>query len=218
MLPGVVIFDCDGVLVDSEPIANRILASAISGLGHPISVGETRKAFVGTSMSHVMQTVEAWTGQPLPGDWLERLQNDTFTAFRESLRPVPGVDQIVMQLDALGTPICVASSGTLEKIELTLGLTGLRHYFGESVFSSSMVAKGKPHPDLFLHAAEQMSAEPDECTVIEDSLPGVIGARAAGMQVFAYAGDPETDAQGLAAAGGTVFQSMKELAALLGLR
>lgn len=217
MQSGVVIFDCDGVLVDSEPVANRILASAISDLGYPISVSETRKAFVGTSMSYVMQTVEDWIGRPLPGDWLEQLRDDTFAAFRESLGPVPGVREIVTRLDTQGTPICVASSGPLEKIELTLGLTGLRPFFGQNIFSSSMVARGKPHPDIFLHAARQMDAAAIECTVIEDSVPGVMGARAADMQVFAYAGDPASDAQALAAAGGIVFQSMKDLEALLGL-
>jgi HAD superfamily hydrolase (TIGR01509 family) len=211
MLPELVIFDCDGVLVDSEPIANRIMAAAINRLGFPITVAETRASMVGHSMAQVMEKITHMTGRALPDDWRDNLQCDTYAAFRQSLRAVPCVEKAIAGICQAGIKICVASSGSPDKMALTLGLTGLRDYFGESLFSSTMVARGKPHPDLFLHAAAQMGVAADRAVVIEDSVPGVIGAVAAGMRVLAYAGDPESDQSRLAAAGGEIFFSMTEL-------
>ncbi len=216
--PELVIFDCDGVLVDSEPIANRVLAAAITLLGHPISVAETRAAFVGLSMARILQNLTQLTRRPLPDDWREQVQAETYAAFRQSLRPVPGALEAVARIQAANIPFCVASSGSLDKMELTLGLTGLRSYFGDRLFSSTMVARGKPHPDLFLYAAAQMGVGSDRAIVIEDSVPGVTGARAAGMGVFAYAGDPESDVAKLRAEGGEIFTAMADLPSLLGLK
>ncbi len=217
MPPGLVIFDCDGVLVDSEPAANQIMAAAITKLGYPISVEETRAALVGHSMAQVLLKVEQWTGRPPPGDWREKLQAETYAAFRQSLRPVPGAQEAVSRIQAAHIPICVASSGSPDKMELTLSLTGLRRYFGGRLYSSAMVARGKPHPDLFLYAASQMGVAPDRAVVIEDSVPGVTGAVAAGMKALAYTGDPESNAGALAAAGGRLFSAMADLPGLLGL-
>lgn len=215
--PDLVIFDCDGVLVDSEPIANRVLADLINRLGHPISVAETRAAFLGLSVAQEMKSLSRKIGRALPDDWYETVHAETYVAFRQSLRAVPGVEEVVARVRASDIAFCIASSGALDKMELTLGLTGLRHYFGDRIFSSSMVARGKPHPDLFLHAAAQMGIAPNRAVVIEDSVPGVMGAKAAGMHVFAYTGDPESDLSGLVAAGGHIFTDMADLLGLLGL-
>ncbi len=216
MLPELVIFDCDGVLVDSEPVANSVLAAAITRLGFPMSVTDTRAAFVGFSMSQILVNVTELTGLPAPDDWRANVQAETYAAFRQSLRAVPGVQEVVARIQAANVALCVASSGSLDKMELTLGLTGLRAYFGDRLFSSTMVTRGKPHPDLFLHAATQMGITPNRAVVIEDSVPGVMGARAAGMQVYAYAGDPESDGVKLKAEGGQIFTDMAELPRLLG--
>lgn len=216
--PGLVIFDCDGVLVDSEPIANSALAAAITSLGLPMSVAQTRAAFVGLSMRQIMENVSELAGRQIPDAWRQTLQEETYAAFRRSLRAVPGVQEVLAHIQAANIALCVASSGSLDKMELTLGLTGLRAYFGDNLFSSTMVARGKPHPDLFLHAAAQMGVSVDRAVVIEDSVPGVMGARAAGMQVFAYAGDPESNAIKLRAEGGEIFTDMADLPRLLALK
>lgn len=216
--PGLVIFDCDGVLVDSEPIANHVLAAAVMRLGLPMNVTDTRAAFVGLSMRQIMKNISGLTGQPVPDAWRQTLQDETYAAFRRSLRAVPGVQEVLAHIQAANIALCVASSGSPDKMELTLGLTGLRAYFGDNLFSSTMVARGKPHPDLFLHAAAQMGVSVDRAVVIEDSVPGVMGARAAGMQVFAYAGDPESNAAKLRAEGGEIFTGMADLPRLLALK
>lgn len=217
-LPELAIFDCDGVLVDSEPVANRILAAAINRLGYPISVAETRASMMGHSMAQIMVKIPQLTGRPLPEGWRENLQQETYAAFRESLCAVPGVEAAILSIRDAGIKICVASSGSPDKMELTLGLTGLRSYFGDHVFSSTMVTRGKPHPDLFLHAAVEMGVLPARAVVIEDSAPGVAGARAAGMRALAYAADPEYDVARLQAEGAEIFRDMAALPGLLGLR
>lgn len=216
--PGLVIFDCDGVLVDSEPIANKIMAAAVTRLGLPMNVTDTRAAFVGLSMRQIMKNISGLTGQPVPDTWRQTLQDETYAAFRRSLRAVPGVQEVLAHIQAANIALCVASSGSPDKMELTLGLTGLRAYFGDNLFSSTMVARGKPHPDLFLYAAERMGVSANRAVVIEDSAPGVMGARAAGMQVFAYAGDPESNATKLRAEGAEIFTGMADLPRLLALK
>ncbi len=215
MTPALVIFDCDGVLVDSEAIANRIMAETITATGIPITSEECRARFVGGTLQRVMDTVEEWLGRPLPAGWKEDFEARRNAAFREDLQPVPGVAAAVEALRAAGIPICVASSGTFEKMNLTLGLTGLKDYFDGNIFSAASVTRGKPAPDLFLYAAERMGQLPETCTVVEDSLLGVTAGVAAGMRVLAYAADGDADA--LKAAGGQPFADMAELPGLLGL-
>lgn len=215
MTPALVIFDCDGVLVDSEVIANRVMAEAITASGIPISTEECLARFVGGSLQRVVDTVEEWLGTPLPPGWKEDFEARRNAAFRRELKPVPGAEAAVAAIRASGTPICVASSGTMEKMNLTLGLTGLNVLFGDNLFSTTMVARGKPAPDLFLYAAERMGHRPENCVVVEDSLPGVTAAVAAGMRVVAYAAAGDT--QDLTAAGGAVFHDMSALPGLLGL-
>ena len=213
--PDLVIFDCDGVLVDSEPLANAVLARALSAEGLVMDVAESRRRYVGLSMATVITRVEAELGRPLPPGWLDALQQETFATFRASLRPVPGVAAAIDAIRAAGLPVCVASSGSLDKMGVTLGLTGLAERFGGRLFSSSMVARGKPFPDLFLHAAASMGVAPQRAVVVEDSLPGVEAACAAGMRALAYASDGDPAA--LAAQGGEAFLDMALLPGLLGL-
>jgi len=215
--PQLVIFDCDGVLVDSEPIANRILTAAINRLGYSISVAETRAAMVGHSMAQVMEKISQMTGKTFLDAWRIDLQRETYAAFRQSLCAVRGVEPAIRRIRDAGIKLCVASSGSPDKMELALGLTGLQRYFGEALFSSTMVARGKPHPDLFLLAASHMGVLPDQAVVIEDSAPGVAGARAAGIRVLAYAGDAESDTGRLRAAGAEIFEEMAQLPGLLGI-
>ncbi|MGF1594217.1 MAG: HAD family hydrolase [Kiloniellaceae bacterium] len=215
MTPALVIFDCDGVLVDSEAIANRIMAETITASGIPITYEDCRARFVGGTLQRVMDTVEQWLGRPLPPGWKEDFEARRDEAFRRELHPVPGVAAAIEAIRAGGAEVCVASSGSPEKMELTLGLTGLRHHFGERLFSANMVAQGKPEPDIFLHAAERMGCLPETCVVVEDSLLGVTAGVAAGMRVLAYAA--ESDPAILKAAGGHPFADMTELPGLLGI-
>lgn len=215
MTPALVIFDCDGVLVDSETIANRIMAETITATGIPITFEECRARFVGGTLQRVVDTVEEWLGKPLPASWKTDFEARRNAAFRQGLRAIPGVAAAVEKILESGTPICVASSGSLDKMELTLGLTDLRRYFGDNIFSASMVARGKPHPDIFLYAAEQMGQMPQNCAVVEDSLLGTTAGMAAGMRVLAYAA--ETDEDALVAAGGQTFTDMAQLPGLLGI-
>jgi len=208
--PTLGIFDCDGVLVDSEPPANRVLARAISELGWPMTAEEATQRFKGLSLADCVRIVEERLGAPVPEDFLPQLNERTYEAFRRELRPVPGVERVVA---ALRVPHCVASSGSHEKMRLTLGLTGLLRYFDDHLFSATEVNRGKPAPDLFLHAARRMGTEPGACVVVEDSLPGVQGAVAAGMRVFGFAREEEPAR--LEAAGAVPFRCMDELLPLI---
>jgi HAD superfamily hydrolase (TIGR01509 family) len=213
--PSLVIFDCDGVLVDSEPIANRVLAEALNEAGYAISLDEAVARFVGRSMASVIAMVETDHGRSLPEGWLEDCQARTFEAFRRDLLAMPGMEEA---LKRISVPVCVASSGAPDKIAHSLSLTGLDRFFDGNLFSASMVARGKPAPDLFLYAARTMGVEPEQCLVIEDSVPGVEAAVAAGMRVLGFVGGGHADAaleSRLESAGARVFSEMIELEALL---
>jgi len=213
--PPLVIFDCDGVLVDSEPTSNRVLAAAISEAGLAIEPDEVEREFEAMRLADIQARVEERLGRPLGAGWLVDFERRRETAFREGIDPVAGVEDVVRELCAAGRPICVASQARREKTELTLGLTGLRTYFDDAaLFSSTMVARGKPHPDLFLHAAATMGFEPARCVVVEDAVPGVEAALAAGMAALGYA-PPGSDDR-LARAGARTFSSMADLPELLG--
>lgn len=167
-------------------------------------------------MAAVQAHVEA-TGVLLGADFVQRWNDGLPDVFRNGLDPIPHVGEAVQAIASAGIPFCVASSGQLTKMRLTLGLTGLLPYFEQSLFSVSMVSRGKPFPDLFLYAAQAMGHAPEACVVVEDSVAGVMAARAAGMRALAYAGDPESEREGLAAAGGELFDDMRELPRLIGL-
>lgn len=211
-----VIFDCDGVLVDSEVISNEVLARALSKEGLPMTLPQARRDFQGLLLADIAARAEAKLARKLPDDWLERYERDRDEAFRRELRPVHGADEAVQRITAAGIAVCVASQAKLEKTRLSLGLTGLRDLFRpDALFSSYSVPRGKPHPDVFLHAAAAMNAEPSQSVVVEDSLSGVTAAVSAGMRVFGYAADG--DEQTLRAAGVEIVRSLQELPLLLGV-
>jgi len=205
-----VIFDNDGVLVDSEPVANAVLARLLTEYGFPCTTEESIAAFMGRSVPQVRAIVQERLGRPLPADLEARYRADLYPTFQDWLQPIPGV---VEALRAIALPVCVASSGTHERIRLTLGCTGLWDRFGGRVFSAQDVTRGKPAPDLFLHAAATLGVEPRRCAVVEDSPAGVTAANTAGMTSFAFARLAPATALGHATGG--IFSDMTELPALL---
>lgn len=207
---GLVIFDCDGVLVDSDRIALRIQAERITALGLPTTYEDCVRDFLGLGMPATLRILEERLGGPLPEGWARDLDAAVSDAFRRELRPVPG---IVAALDEIEAPTCVASSGSQQKMRLTLALTGLRERLEGRIFSADEVERGKPAPDLFLFAAERMGTAPQDCVVVEDSPFGCAAARAAGMRALGYAADDEGDP--LAREGATVFTSMTALPSLI---
>jgi HAD superfamily hydrolase (TIGR01509 family) len=178
-----VIFDCDGVLVDSEVISNDVLARALSAQGLPTTLAEARRDYQGLLLSEVVSRAEAKLGYALPKDWLTNYERDRTEAFRRDLRPVPSAAEAVGHVIGAGIAVCVASQGKLEKTRLSLELAGLCELFPSgTLFSAHDVPRGKPHPDLFLHAASTMGAEPSGCVVVEDTASGVTAAVSAGMR------------------------------------
>lgn len=208
-----VIFDCDGVLVDSEPISNRELAAFLTELGHPTTYEESLRDYMGGAMHRVHDTVFERSAERLPADFDARFHERVFAAFRLELRAVPGSEAVLDWLETQGVGVCVASSGSHERIRTTLGITGLLERFGDDhIFSADDVGRGKPEPDLFLHVAEVLGANPARCAVIEDSGLGVQAALAAGMDVFGFSA--MTPAEKLIGAR-AIFRAMPELPPLL---
>lgn len=205
-----IIFDCDGVLVDSEPISNRIMAEMLTDAGLPMDLEDCYEHFMGRTMSDCVNILAARFRHRVADDFVEAVRRRTLDALATEVEPVPGVAAV---LEDLGVPLCVASSGQLVKMRTTLRRTGLMHHFDDNLFSAAGMGRGKPHPDIFLHAAAAMGAEPAACAVIEDSAAGVEAGVAAGMTVFGYAA--LTGPERLAAAGAHVFTNMGELPALL---
>jgi HAD superfamily hydrolase (TIGR01509 family) len=206
-----VIFDCDGVLVDSERLAVREEAAVLAELGWPLGQAEVIERFMGRSQAFMVRAVLDRLGGRLPDDWQERLDRRYRAAFEAELTPVDGV---VEALDRIATPTCVASGGSHAKLRHTLGLTGLYDRFAGRIFSATEVADGKPAPDLFLHAAARLGADPAACAVVEDSRYGVQAARAAGMRAFGYTGGL-TPSDRLAGPGTVLFDDMRRLPDLL---
>lgn len=206
-----VIFDCDGVLIDSERLAVKVDVVVLRELGWPLSESEVIERFVGRSDRDTQAAIEAHLGRKLPTGWEERFAPLYEEAFEAKLAPVEGV---LDALDRITVQSCVASSGTHDYLRYTLGLTGLYDRFAGRIFSAEDVATGKPAPDIFLYAAERMAARPGACVVIEDSRSGVEAARAAGMRTLAFAGGL-TPAELLEGPNTIVFESMRELPGLL---
>jgi len=206
-----VIFDCDGVLVDSERLAVRVEAEYLAELGWPLTEAEIVERFLGRTAEYMDEAVEARLGSRLPGDWRDQFQRRYREAFAAGLVAVEGVSEA---LDQITVPTCVASSGSHDKLRFTLGHTGLYGRFEGRIFSGYEVANGKPAPDLFLHAAARMGADPARCAVVEDSLYGVLAARAAGMRAFGYAGGLTT-AERLENEATVMFDDMRALPHLL---
>ena len=208
-----VIFDNDGVLVDSEPISNRLLAGYLTELGHPTSYEEAIRDYMGSAMHRIHDLVRERTGRRLPEEFDDVFHGRVFAAFERELEAVAGAVGVLEKLAADGVPYCVASSGSHERIRVALRKTGLYERFGEPrIFSSQDVGRGKPAPDLFLHAARSVGVPPERCAVVEDSPLGVQAARAAGMDVYAFTA--MTPAAKLADAT-ALFGTMAELPDLL---
>ncbi|AIV34964.1 HAD family hydrolase [Streptomyces sp. R1] len=208
-----VIFDNDGVLVDSEPISNRLLAGYLTELGHPTSYEDSLRDYMGGAMHRVHDLVWERTGQRLPEDFDDVFHGRVFAAFERELEPVPGAVGVLEKLAADGVAYCVASSGSHERIRVGHRKAGLDRWFDdERIFSSQDVGRGKPAPDLFLHAAARMGVAPERCAVVEDSPLGVQAAVAAGMDVYGFTA--MTSAGKLAGAT-RLFGHMGELADLL---
>jgi len=208
-----VIFDNDGVLVDSEPLSNTLLAAYLTELGHPTSYEDSLRDYMGAAMHRVHDLVRERSGQRLPGDFDDVFHARVFAAFERELEPVAGVIDVLEKLAADGVPYCVASSGSHERIRVGHRKTGLDRWFDDGrIFSSQDVGRGKPAPDLFLYAAERMGIPPEKCVVVEDSPLGVRAAVAAGMDVYGFTA--MTPAARLTGAT-QLFADMGELADLL---
>ena len=213
------IFDCDGVLIDSEVIVCRVEVQALAEVGYAIDLERFMERFIGKSARDGRALIEAELGRKLPSGFGADAARRVAEAFARELAAVAGVEQA---LAALPIAKCVASSSLPDRLAHTLAVTGLAKWFGDAVFSVSMVARGKPAPDLFLPAATAMGADPARCLVIEDSAPGTAAAKAAGMTAFGFVGAshcrPGHD-QRLAAAGADlIFADMRELPRLIATR
>lgn len=180
-----VIFDCDGVLIDSEVISARILVEQLGRVGVHVDFPYVQKHFLGRSWTKVAAEVRISYGLDLDSDFEERYRSELLAAFETELRAMPGVDAVI---DELGVTSCVATSSSPKRARRSLFLSGLAPRFGERLFTASQVRNGKPAPDLFLFTADSMDVDPARCLVIEDSMPGVVAARAAGMQVLRFVG------------------------------
>ncbi|MEV4908826.1 HAD family hydrolase [Streptomyces albidoflavus] len=208
-----VVFDNDGVLVDSEPLSNTILAGYLTELGHPTSYEDSLRDYMGGAVHRIHDLVLERSGRRLPPEFDEEFHGRVFEAFRRELEPVRGVVEVLAQLRAAALPYCVASSGSHERIRVGHRKTGLDAWFPEEhVFSADDVGRGKPAPDLFLRAAERMGVAPERCAVVEDSPLGVEAARAAGMDVYGFSA--MTPPERLAGATG-LFADMAELPRLV---
>ncbi|NKI44441.1 HAD family hydrolase [Streptomyces physcomitrii] len=211
-----VIFDNDGVLVDSEPLSNRLLAAYLTELGHPTTYEESLRDYMGGAMHRVHETVLARTGRKLPEDFDEEFHRRVFALFERELQAVAGVPEVLEELAAESIATCVASSGSHERIRVGHRKTGLGRFFDEGrIFSSQDVGRGKPAPDLFLHAADRMGVAPARCAVVEDSPLGVRAAVAAGMDVYGFTA--MTPAGQLSEAT-RLFADMRELTEVLDRR
>jgi len=208
-----VIFDCDGVLVDSEPIINQAHANVLTACGYPISEQDLVERFCGMSDPEMLGVIEREWGRALPAFYAERVGAMIEAGFRQSLEAIEVVAEV---LDWLPLPVGVASSSSAEQIRRKLELAGLLGRFGENLFSATMVARGKPAPDLFLYAAQRLATAPDRCLVIEDSPAGVDAAVAAGMTAIGFSGGshcgPQHGARLRARGAALVIANMRELA------
>jgi HAD superfamily hydrolase (TIGR01509 family) len=207
-----VIFDCDGVLIDSEPIANAVFSRQLATAGIHMSPGEVMRAFVGRSRDTCIAMAGEMHGVAMPADFARRWDEALHEALEREVRPVAGVPEL---LAGLKIPYCVASNGEPRHMELGLAAAGLMPFVRGRLFSAKQVPSPKPAPDVYLHAARAMGAAPARCAVVEDTATGVTAGVAAGMTVFGYVGGPQSDAAALRALGARPFDRMADLPALL---
>ena len=209
-----VIFDCDGVLVDSEAIGNRFISEALTLAGIPISAEGALSKFLGGKLTQIKEDAEKQLGFSLPANWVDEIYKKQFSEFRKNLKSISGIEDVLDVLERINTPVCVGSNGPLNKMEVSLGVTKLKDRFLGRIFSADQVANPKPAPDLYLYCAEQMGVLPQHCLVIEDSPRGASAGVAAGMSVFGYTGGGDNSA--LKKVGCTkTFDTMQEIAAFL---
>jgi HAD superfamily hydrolase (TIGR01509 family) len=207
-----VIFDNDGVVVDSEPLASVATSQVLTALGHPMTPEECDQAFKGSSLPDTRRRVEQSSGRPLPAAFEDRYLARASELIGSQLRPVPGIGAVLDVLDEVGLPYCLASSSRRDLISLALRTTGLTERFGARWWGAEDVAECKPAPDLFLLAAQSMGAQPQDCVVVEDSPTGALAARVAGMAVLGFAATTPPECLALA---DHIFTDMAELPALL---
>ena len=207
-----ILFDCDGTLVDSENITNRVVANMAGELGISMTLREAQIKFGGKTLDAVIYGMKEMSGKDIPADWLPRLVKEVSKAYETDLQPMEGIKKL---LDSIDIPICVASNGEPRHVKGSLMLTGLNGYFNENVFTASEVNRPKPAPDLFLHAAQKMGFKPKDCVVIEDSIPGVTAAVNANIKVYGLV--KLCSAEELERAGAIPFKTMNELSELLGI-
>jgi HAD superfamily hydrolase (TIGR01509 family) len=214
ILPGGVIFDCDGVLVDSEPVSNAVLLENFARHGFKVTLAELHERYIGGTIYTVAERARAM-GAVLPETWVAEAYAEIYAALRRGTPPIPGIYALLDALDAAGVPYAVASNGSIEKMRITLGQTGLWPRFEKRMFSAHVEGVAKPDPRLFLMAAEALGQPPGACVVVEDSATGCIAARAAGMRCLGLA--PAGDGARLVAEGAKLVRSMDEVARELGL-
>lgn len=205
-----IIFDCDGVLVDSEPIGNQVLVDMANSYGADIDLDYAFKHFKGGSIYTCRDKIQALVNQPLSQDFIAEYRRRSYNAFKEQIQSVEGVKEVI---ESLSIPFCVASSGPTEKIRLNLELTGLLPYFEDNIFSCYTIEKWKPEPDVFIWAAKTMGFKPEDCVVIEDSLTGIQAAKAGGFDVFGFTAHDYNNE--LEAEATTTFNSMEKLLELI---
>lgn len=206
-----ILFDCDGVLIDSERYSVRILSETLSRIGLNLSADDCLRLFMGKSVKSCTEIIEQSLGRDIPPDYWDMFHRELHSTLEANLRAVPGIAEV---LQSLPWKCCVASSNDHAAIRKHLIKTGLYQHFKQNVFSALEVKRGKPHPDLFLYAAEKMNADPTKCAVIEDSVYGIQAAHAAGMKPFAFVGGiaPRSYYED---SGATIFSNMSELLGLL---
>tara|TARA_B110000438_G_scaffold31553_1_gene31079 strand:+ start:11056 stop:11694 length:639 start_codon:yes stop_codon:yes gene_type:complete len=207
-----ILFDCDGTLVDSENITNRVIAKMAGELGINMTLQDAQKRFGGKTLDAVIYSMKELSGKDIPSDWLPRLVENVSRAYGTELKPMEGVKEL---LDNIEIPMCVASNGKPNHVKSSLILTGLIDYFNEQIFTASEVERPKPAPDLFLYAAKKMGFKPNDCIVIEDSIPGVTAAIKADIKVYGLVKLCTTEE--LMNAGAIPFKTMHELSKLLGI-
>jgi HAD superfamily hydrolase (TIGR01509 family) len=207
-----ILFDCDGTLVDSENITNRVIAKMAGELGINMTLQDAQSRFGGKTLDAVIYSMKELSGKDIPSDWLPRLVEKVSRAYETELKPMEGVKEL---LDNIEIPMCVASNGKPNHVKSSLILTGLIDYFNEQIFTASEVERPKPAPDLFLYAAKKMGFKPNDCIVIEDSIPGVTAAIKADIKVYGLVKLCTTEQ--LMNAGAIPFKNMHELSKLLGI-
>jgi len=206
-----IIFDCDGILVDSEEISNSVLIQMANEIGAEIKMEYAIENFAGKSLKSSFEHIEKLTKKSLPSTFEQEYRNRTFSAFKTDLKPIKGIHNLLNQLSV---PFCVASSGPVDKIKLNLTTTNLMEKFENRIFSSYEIGSWKPNPEIFEYAANKMGFKPDECAIIEDSLAGVRAGRKGGFDVFGFAS--QKNKTELQKEGAQVFFEMNKLFELLG--